>query len=95
MLVPSNDLFFAPGEAGIALFNPEGNPISGDVTDQINLWAAGTEVNQEPGVGADQVQRQAAPNTGADEGGVVRLVADEFTYPAIEEAILVTITAQD
>ena len=95
MFVPSNDLFYAPGEAGIALFDAEENPISGDVTDQINLWDAGTEVNQEPGVGADQVQRQAAPNTGADEGGVVRPVADEFTYPAIEDVILVTITAQD
>lgn len=95
MFVPSNDLFFAPGEVGIALFDGEGNPISGDVTAQITLWDAGTEVNQEPGVGADQVQRQGGPNTGADEGGVVRPVADEFTYPAIENVILVTITAQD
>ena len=95
MFVPSNDLFFAPGEAGIALFDADGNPISGDVTDQINLWDAGTEVNQEPGVGADQVQRQAGPNTGADEGGVVVPVADEFTYPAIEDVILVLIKVQD
>ena len=92
MFVPSNDLFFAPGEGGIAFFDAEGDPISGDVTSQITLWDAGTEVNQEPGVGADQVQRQAAANTGADEGGVVRPVADEFTYPAVADVILVTIT---
>lgn len=38
----SNDWFFGPDEAGIALFN--GNtPITGDITDQIHLWDDGTE----------------------------------------------------
>lgn len=92
MFVQSNDLFYAPDEGGVALFDDAGAPVSGDVTGQIMLWDAGTEVNQEPGVGPDQAPRQAGPNTGADENGVVQLVSDGFTYPDVTEAIQVTIT---
>ena len=93
MYVQSNDLFLAPGETGIALFI-DGQPISGDVTDQIGLWDAGTEVNEAPGVGANQAPRQAAANTGADEGGVVRLVDDGFTYPAVADIVRITIASE-
>lgn len=80
MFVQSNDWFFAPGAEGIALFDMDGNPISGDITDQISLWDAGTEVNQTPGEGSDQAPRQATPNTGEDEMGVVSLVEDFADY---------------
>jgi hypothetical protein len=95
MFVQSNDLFYAPDGAGIALFNSDGTPVSGDVTGQIQLWDAGTEVNQEPGVGPDQAPRQAGPNTGPNENGVVQIVSDEFTYPGTSSTILVTITATE
>ena len=45
----SNDLFYAP-EKAIDLF-VKGEAISGDITDKLMLWDAGTEVNQAPGVG--------------------------------------------
>ena len=93
MYVQSNDLFLAPGDTGIALFADDGLPISGDITDQIELWDAGTEVNEEPGVGANQAPRQAAANTGADEGGAVRLVDDGFTYPAVADIVRITVTS--
>ena len=67
MFVQSNDLFFAPGAMGIALFE-DGSPIKGDITDQVMLWDAGTEVNQEPGTGADQPMNQSGPNTGEGRG---------------------------
>jgi len=93
MFGQSNDLFFGPDGDGIALFDGGGTPISGDVSDQVYLWDAGTEVNQEPGVGDTQAPRQAAPNTGpADPNNAVRLVNDGFTYPAVTDAIHVTIT---
>ncbi len=98
MFVQSNDLFYAPDDEGISLYDMNGNPISGDITDQIDLWDAGTEVNQEPGVGADQAPRQAAGNTGADENGTVELITnvmDGYTYPADNEVIKVTITPAD
>ena len=88
----SNDLFYAPAEA-IELF-PNGEALSGDITDKFQLWDAGTEVNQAPGLGADQGPRQKGPNTGAAENGVVQLVKDGFTYPNTKDVLRVTITAQ-
>ena len=95
MFVPSNDLFFAPDEAGIALFDDAGVAISGDVTDQVLLWDVGTEVNEEPGVGPNQVQRQENANTGEDENGEVGPVDDGFDYPEVGDVISVTITVTD
>lgn len=92
MFGQSNDLFYAPEAAGIALFDKKGAPLSGDITKQLLLWDAGTEVNQEPGLGADQGPRQKGPNTGADEQGVVRLVKDGFKYPAVTGVLKVTVT---
>lgn len=46
----SNDLFFAPATPGIKLYNDDGTPITGDVSDQIKLWDNGTRVNQAPGM---------------------------------------------
>ena len=54
MFVPSNDFFYAPDENGIDLFDGSGNQMSGDITGMIQLWDAGTEINQEPGLGPDQ-----------------------------------------
>ena len=95
MLVQSNDLFLGPGEGGIALYD-NGNRTIGDVTDQVDLWDAGTEVNEEPGVGPNQAPRQSGPNTGTDENGTVILVEDSgdgFTYPEVSEVIQVEIEA--
>ena len=94
MFVPSNDLFFAFGEDGIALFDEAGTPISGDVTDQVILWDAGTEVNQQPGAGPDQPERQEVADTGEDEDGVVAQVNDRFLYPDVADVIYVTITPE-
>ena len=91
MFVQSNDLFYAPGPEGIALWDEAGNPVSGDVTDRLMLWDAGTEVNEEPGEGANQAPRQGGANTGMDEGGVVQPVNDGFTYPAVMDVIRLTI----
>ena len=93
MLVHSNDLFYAFEDAGIALFDNNGNAISGDVTSMIQLWDAGTEVNEYPGAGNNQPARGGA-NSGADENGNVQIVNDNFTYPSVASAIKVTIEAQ-
>ena len=94
MFVASNDLFYAPDGAGIALFQANGQPFSGDATAALQLWDAGTEVNQEPGVGPDQVQRQSAPNTGTAESRPIDLVSDVYTYPPVSSVIRLTITPQ-
>ena len=89
MMVHSNDLFYAPGPTGIALWDGH-EQITGDITDQIQLWDAGTEMNQEPGEGADQ-PLQGGPATGeADPDATVRLADDEWeTLPAVDSVIRV------
>ena len=94
MFGQSNDLFFAPGDEGIALFEA-GEPVRGDLTGSFQLWDAGTEVNEEPGFGPNQAPRQAAPNTGPSERSPVRRIQDVhdgFAYPRVEQVIRVTIT---
>lgn len=76
MFGQSNDWFYAPAANGIALFDAKGNPVNGDVTDQLILWDAGTEKDEEIGIGANQGPRQKGPNTGDDEHGVVHRVND-------------------
>jgi hypothetical protein len=46
----SNDLFFAPVNPGIALFDAQGKPLEGDVSDQLRIWDNGTRINQKPGM---------------------------------------------
>ncbi len=65
MFVQSNDWFFSPSENGIHLFDENGHPISGDISHLVNVYDAGTEIDQTPGFGPDQAPRQAGPNTGA------------------------------
>ncbi|MDD9939221.1 MAG: spondin domain-containing protein [Myxococcales bacterium] len=91
MLVQSNDLFFAPEAGGIAFFDGE-TPVSGDVTSQVFLWDAGTELNQYPGAGPDQAPRQSSPDTGEAEDGPVVMVDDDFEYPAVDRLVRVEIT---
>jgi len=96
MFVPSNDLFFSPGPDGITLWPEDGEPVEGDVTDAVELWDAGTEPNaQPPGEGPDQAPTQDSPTQGDDEDGVVRRLADVddgHDYPAVTDAIRVTLT---
>lgn len=92
MFGQSNDAFYAPDPAGLALFN--GNtPISGDITSQITLWDAGTEVNEQPGTSMSQAARQVGPNLGTAESQPIATIADRkdgFTYG---QALKATISA--
>ena len=45
----SNDLFFAPDNYGIKLYEDDGTPIEGDVSWEVKLWDNGSRVNQVPG----------------------------------------------
>ncbi|WP_227356770.1 spondin domain-containing protein [Haladaptatus salinisoli] len=93
MFVPSNDLFFALGGAsGMRLF--DGNdPVSGDVSKRVSLWDAGTEINEEPGTGPNQAQRQRAPGVGLVERGTVAPIADVngYDYPDACDVLQLTI----
>ena len=88
----SNDEFYAPVENGIALFDAKGNPLSGDVTDKFILWDAGTEVNEELGIGPNQGPRQKGINTGVDQHGVVTRAKNEAIYTKNGELFRITVT---
>jgi hypothetical protein len=90
MMGQSNDWFYAPNESGIELF-PNGKAMSGDISAQLHLWDAGTEVDQEAGIGSEQGPRQKAPNTGKRENGVVRKVQDGKSYSNAASVLRVTL----
>lgn len=90
MMGQSNDWFYAPAESGIELFK-NGEAISGDITAQLMMWDAGTEVDQEPGIGSEQGPRQKAPNTGKAENGVVRKLDDGKAYSKAPSVMRVTL----
>jgi hypothetical protein len=101
MLGQSNDWFFAPSAAGIALYDANGNPRTGDVTSEVYLWDAGTEIDQEPAVGNATGPRQPSPEYGDPDpvakvrqlGNVVALTGGgTFTLPNIAQMVRVTLT---
>jgi hypothetical protein len=91
MMGQSNDWFYAPTESGIELFK-NGQAISGDISAQLSMWDAGTEVNEEPGIGPNQGPRQKAPNTGPAENGVVHKIQDGKLYSTASAVMRITIT---
>jgi hypothetical protein len=94
MFGQSNDWFYAPSANGIALFDGKGNPVSGDITNQLYLWDAGTEKNEEIGIGPNQGPRQTGPNTGAEERGKVYRVQDGRWQGRNTEFFRITITPE-
>jgi hypothetical protein len=91
MFGQSNDLFYS-NERPITLFDAAGKPISGEMTAQLALWDAGTEVNEEPGLGPNQGPRQATPDAGVSEHQGVAHVHDKYSYPRVADVLRVTIT---
>ncbi len=94
MFGQSNDWFYAPGANGIALFDSKGAAVSGDITDQFYLWDAGTEKDEEIGIGPNQGPRQKGTNTGDDEHGVVHRVADARWAGKNSQFFRITITPE-
>jgi hypothetical protein len=85
MYIQSNDLFYAFEPEGLALFDANDEPIDRTVTGAVRLYDAGTEADQEPGVGLDQAIRQADGNTGTDEGGSIVRVQNTDGDAALED----------
>ena len=94
MFGQSNDWFYAPGANGIALFDAKAVAVSGDITDQLYLWDAGTEKDEEIGIGPNQGPRQKGTNTGEDEHDVVHRVKDERWVGRNKEFFRITISPE-
>jgi Electron transfer DM13 len=91
MFGQSNDLFYS-NDRPIALFDATGKPVSGDMTRQLALWDAGTEVNEEPGLGPNQGPRQKTSDAGITEHQGIAHVHDRFSYPRTTDVLRLTIT---
>lgn len=90
MLVQSNDWFI--GADNLDLFS-NGMAISGDITGNVYLFDSGTEEDEYAGAGKNQPLRQAGPNTGIDEGGIISKEANPTNnIPTLAEMVKVTIT---
>lgn len=98
MFIPSNDWFYTPTDADNSLdLFVGGQPVSGEVLEgDIAVWDAGTEADEEPGTGANQVQRQAEANTGdADTNTAVSSLNGRGQTVSLNGRVLrVTITPQ-
>jgi hypothetical protein len=84
----SNDLFFAPDNPGILVYDTEGKPIEGDVSAQIKLWDNGTRINQKPGA---TVNHPGSPDnknitelTGSDAQGNAYLAASKLVKASLK-----------
>lgn len=95
----SNDWFYAFDDGGLDLYNGD-NAVSGDVTSQINLYDAGTEQDEMPGLGT--FQKPDHPTTidigPVDAVDMITIAQNRhtgFTIPANGNVIRVTISSTE
>jgi len=62
----SNDIFFAPENPGLELFDTHGTALVGDVSSKIFMWDNGTRINVQPGAGIE--------HPGAVENGTIKKI---------------------
>ena len=83
----SNDLFFAPENPGIALFNDSGVPYTGVIANAVKLWDNGNRVYVLPGPSVN--------HPGVAQAGVVSEVngtdTEGHTYPAASSLLQVSL----
>lgn len=102
MFVQSNDWFYTFDSGGVELFNGT-TPLSGDLSDRVVVYDAGTEEDTAPGTGPTMepgpvqkpVQDPEASNVGTAESVPVQLARERhpsFTIPDNNAVIRVTIT---
>ena len=71
MVWQTNDWFWSTPAGGLALFDDEGQPMTGERASEFELLDAGTELDQAPGEGADQ-PGQASASGAADPDPEIR-----------------------
>jgi|GEM_PF-760446 len=93
MFGQSNDWFY--GTPGIALFDANGKALGGDVTSQVKLYDAGTEADEELGIGPSQGPRQPHPRFGPpDAKPGVTLATSDSRFLDVTKVMRVTVTPQ-
>lgn len=84
----ANDLFFAPTNPGIQVYDNAGKPIEGDVSSQIKLWDNGTRINQKPGATVSHPGTADSKNitevNGTDAQGNIYLAASKLVKATLK-----------
>jgi hypothetical protein len=84
----SNDMFFAPANPGIQVYDNSGSPIEGDVSSQIKLWDNGTRINQKPGANVNHPgtaeSKSIAEVNGTDAQGNTYLAASQLVNATLK-----------
>ena len=99
MFVQSNDWYFGFDEEGLDLFNGS-TPVSGDVTQMLVLYDAGTEEDTPPGTGPFQKPVQPPMATDIGPADSYKLIAParerhpDYMIPSNSSVIKVTIMPQ-
>ncbi len=83
----SNDVFFAPENPGIELFDGNGNAVTGDVSSKVRLWDNGTRLNQVPGANVEHPGIAETENVKMIDG----TDAQENEYLAASELMRLTL----
>ncbi len=86
----ANDLVVSTPVSGVPLFDASGVPANANLTLGLQLIDIGTEQNEEPGAGPNQVVRQLSPNSGQTTNAPVGPVSDGFQYPSLGGTLRVT-----
>lgn len=101
MFVASNDLFYAPNESGLPLFDDTGKAAGKNINENrdIHLWDAGTEQNEPPGAGPNQPERQSGTDTGPSEAKPIVPVEEtcgyrRYNYPSTRDVFNVNLAAE-
>ncbi|ERH09202.1 MAG: hypothetical protein J07HX64_00955 [halophilic archaeon J07HX64] len=97
MYVPSNDIFVSPA-SGLELYDGE-DPVEGELSGDVQLWDAGTEVNGSPvsdPTGAPRQGNNGGAAAGPTEGVVYRAseINDAYQYADVADILQVTLTPQ-
>jgi hypothetical protein len=92
-VMQSNDYFFATKPEGVDLFQPGTTvPVTGDITADVSLWDAGTELDRPLGSGDDQVFSQISPVSGGFQGAPVQRVPSSAGIVPTAKLIKATIS---
>ncbi|HJL16940.1 MAG TPA: spondin domain-containing protein [Sandaracinaceae bacterium LLY-WYZ-13_1] len=92
MVVESNDVFLATAGEGIALAEITEET---DVTDRLQLYNAGTEADQAPGLGPMQAHRQEEAGAGSSEGVIRRFEDGTRTLPLAIDLVAVSVSESE
>lgn len=90
MFGQSNDWFYS-NDRPIVLFR-SGKAVTGDMSARIGLYDAGTEVDEEPGLGPNQGPRQKNPEAGVRERQPIAHAGGKWPIPATTAVFRLTIT---